>query len=119
MRSFVLALLLALLCFPGHPRAQIQCYGTVQSTVTDAAGNIDVALVPTPPATTQPCPSPCNPDPTTKWTYLTLPAGSPARDLVYSAALAGVLSGKPVYVSASPGGAGGNCQINVFQLKNQ
>src|ERR1700722_16980421 len=84
----------------GEALADVQCYGTVQSVVTDTAGNISVGLVPTPPATQQPCASPCNPDPATHWTYLAMPATSPARDLVYSGALAGVLSGRPAFIGA-------------------
>jgi hypothetical protein len=114
------AVLLMLVLSSGYSAAQnVQCYGTVQSAVTDAAGNITVGVVPTPPSTAQPCPSPCNPDPATHWTYLSLPAGSPGRDLVYSGALAGVLSGKPVYIAAAPSSGSSNCQINVFQLKFQ
>jgi hypothetical protein len=115
--KFASALMLALVLFPQYALAQVQCYGIVQAVATDAAGNISVGILPTPPSTTQPCPAPCNPDPVTHWTYLALPSGSAARDLVYSGALAGVFSGKQVYISALPPASGSsNCQINVFQL---
>src|SRR5713101_5374649 len=114
------AVVLVLVLFPQNATADIQCYGTVQSAVTDAAGNITVGIVPTPPSTQQPCPPPCNPDATTHWTYLSLASGSAGRDLVFSGALAGVISGKPVFIGATPpSGSSQNCQINVLQLKYQ
>jgi hypothetical protein len=119
--SWAVVILLAL-CFGAPQRSlagQVQCYGTVQSVVVDGTGNISVTLVPTPPATQQPCAAPCNPDPGTGWTFLTLAAAAPSRDLVYAGALVALVSSKPVYVAADttffPGGS--NCQIVVFQVK--
>jgi hypothetical protein len=100
--------------FPSVVFADAQCYGTVQSVVATSAGLTSVALVPTPPATQNPCPPPCVPPANTGWTYLGLPVTHPLRDLIYSTALAAVLSGKPVYVLVD-----GSCQIKDFQLKMQ
>jgi len=113
-------MIILVFCF-GVPQrslaAQVQCYGTVQSVVVDGSGNIDVTLVPTPPATQQPCPAPCNPDPATGWTFLSLTAAAPSKDLVYAGALAALVSAKPVYVAANTVMFNNACQIVVFQVK--
>lgn len=107
-------------CFGASQRCvagQVQCNGTVQSVVVDGSGNIDVTLVPTPPTTQQPCPAPCNPDPVTGQTFLTLTAAAPSRDLVYAGALVALVSAKPVYVAVDTTTFNGACQIVVFQVK--
>jgi len=118
-RAIALAVFFPFVAMSRVALADVQCFGTVQSAIVDATtGNVTLTLVPTPPSTTV-CPSPCNPDSGTGWTFLDLAASSSSRTLVYAGGLAAVLSGRPVFLFANttplPGGA--SCQITRLQVK--
>jgi hypothetical protein len=106
----------------------IDCYGTVRSVVAQSTGGALVGISPTTQPSLNPCPLPCA---TTKdiflgMTYLILPPTHPARDLIYSTALTGVVSGKPVHVAVGPPlnadgsvAASGTCTILDLELRSQ